>query len=273
MATARAGDVTFWYEERGTGEPVLFLHGLTWDHSMWDAQVAALSTEYRCLALDLIGHGRTPDVDHEYSFWDLASYVARFLDEIGVPSAHVVGLSMGGMTAMRLALRHPGRVRSLALLDTDAGPEDPAKAAGYHQLAEAVVAQGWEALADQVAAILFGAPFLSRPENRGFVRAKFAANPVESIAYHALRCVTQRDDVRGQLGQIAVPTTVIVGELDVATPPAKAEEIAASIPGARLVRIAAAGHMSPLEAPEAVTAILRDHLAAATAAFAASDGR
>jgi len=273
MATARAGDVSFWYEEQGAGEPVLFLHGLTWDHTMWDAQVAALAGEYRCIALDFIGHGRTPDVDHDYSFWDLASYVARFLDDIGVPSAHVVGLSMGGMTAMRLALRHPGRVRSLALLDTDAGTEDPAKAAGYHQLGEAVIAQGWEAVADAVAAVLFGAPYLERSEHRAAVRAKLTANPRESIAGRALRCVTQRDDIRGQLGQIAVPTTVIVGELDIATPPERSEEIAAAIPGARLVRIPGAGHMSPIEAPEAVTRALREHLAAATAAFAGSDGR
>ncbi len=273
MAVARAGDVSFWYEERGAGEPVLFLHGLTWDHTMWDAQVAALSSEYRCLAIDLIGHGRTPDIDRDYTFWDLAGYVARFLDEVGVPSAHVVGLSMGGMTAMRLALRHPGRVRSLALLDTDAGAEDPAKAAGYHQLAEAVIAQGWEAVTDPIATILFGAPYLARPEHREAIRAKFAANPRESIAGRALRCVTQRDDIRGQLGQIAVPTTVIVGELDIATPPERSEEIAAAIPGARLVRIPGAGHMSPIEAPEAVTAALREHLASATAAFAGSDGR
>lgn len=273
MATARAGDVIFWFEERGAGEPVLFLHGLTWDHTMWDAQVESLASDYRCIALDFIGHGRTPDIDHDYSFWDLASYVARFLDELGVPSAHVVGLSMGGMTAMRLALRHPARVRSLALLDTDAGAEDAARAAGYHQLAEGVVAQGWEPFADQVAAILFGQPFLESPQNREMVRAKFAANPRESIARRALRCVTQRDDIRGQLGQITVPTTVIVGELDIATPPEKSEAIAAAIPGARLVRISGAGHMSPLEAPEAVTAALREHLAAATAAFAGGDGR
>lgn len=272
MPQAQVGEVTFWYEERGAGEPVLFLHGLTWDHTLWAAQIAALESEFRCIAVDLIGHGRTPDLPRDYSLWDESEYVAAFLESLGVPSAHVVGLSMGGMIAMRLALRHPEKVRSLALLDTDAGPEEPSRAATYHQLADAVVSAGWESVADQVAAILFGAPYLAVARHRQEVIAKLAANPRESIARRALRAVTERDDLASLLGQIRVPTVVIVGELDAATPPERAERLAAAIPGAQLVRIPEAGHHTPLERPGEVTEALRQHLSRAVAFFASGEG-
>lgn len=263
MPTQTVRDATFFYTDTGTGDPVLFIHGLTWDHTLWEHQVAALSGSYRCIAVDLIGHGQTPDVDHEYSFFDLAGYMAGFLDALGVERAHVAGLSMGGMTAMPLALEHPGRVRSLALLDTDAQAEAPETVAAYHGLGNAVIAAGWAAVAEPVAGILFAAPYLSDPARKAAVIEKLSSNQQEAIAGRALRAVTGRTNLLPRLGTITVPTTVIVGELDSATTPDKAEAIAAAIPGAKLVKVPQAGHHSPLENPEVVTAALREHLARA----------
>jgi pimeloyl-ACP methyl ester carboxylesterase len=263
MPTATVRDATFYYNDEGAGDPVLFIHGLTWDHTLWDHQVAALKDSYRCIAVDLIGHGQTPDVDHEYSFFDLADYMAAFLRAVGAPSAHIVGLSMGGMTAMPMALEHPHSVKSLVLVDTDAQPESPEKVAAYGQLGQAVLAMGWQAVAEPVANILFGAPYLSDPARKAAVLEKLAANDMEAVAGRALRTVTNRVDVLDRLGIISVPVTVIVGELDIATTPDRAEAMAAAIPGAKLVRIPGTGHHSPLENPEAVTAALREHLARA----------
>lgn len=261
-------DANFFYTDQGSGEPVLFIHGLTWDHTLWDHQVAAVSGEYRCIAVDLIGHGQTPDVDHEYSFFDIADYMAGLLDALNIDAAHIVGLSMGGMTAMPMALEHPAKVRSLALLDTDAQAEDPAKAAGYHQLGDAIITSGWPAVAEPVANILFGAPFMGDPEKRAMALAKLNGNPTESIGGRALRTVTNRTNLLPRLGAVAVPTTVIVGELDIATTPDKSEAIATAIPGAELVRVPNAGHHSPLENPSAVTAALAGHLARSRLAVA-----
>jgi len=263
MPTATVRDATFYYTDEGAGDPILFIHGLTWDHTLWDHQVAALKGSYRCIAVDLIGHGQTPDVDHEYSFFDLADYMAAFLHSIGIPKAHIVGLSMGGMTAMPMALEHQHSVRSLALIDTDAQPESAEKVAAYGQLGQAVLAMGWQAVAEPVANILFGAPYLSDPARKAAVVEKLAANDMEAVAGRALRTVTNRVDVLDRVGIISVPTTVIVGELDIATTPDRAEAIAEAIPGAKLVRIPAAGHHSPMENPEAVTAALREHLSRA----------
>jgi pimeloyl-ACP methyl ester carboxylesterase len=258
FATVR--DATFFYTDEGQGDVVLFIHGLTWDHTLWDAQVAALRDRYRCIAVDLIGHGQTADVDHDYTFFDLADYMAGLLETLAVERAHVVGLSMGGMTAMPMALSHPRRVRSLALLDTDAQAEGAEKAAGYQQLGAAIVEHGWPAVSETVAAILFGAPYLSVPANKESALRKLNANQREAVGGRALRTVTHREDLLQRLGAISVPTTVIVGELDVATTPDKSAAMAAAIPGATLVTIPAAGHHSPLENPAAVTAALEAHL-------------
>jgi 3-oxoadipate enol-lactonase len=263
MPTQTVRDATFFYTDTGSGDPVLFIHGLTWDHTLWDHQVAALSGSYRCIAVDLIGHGQTPDVEHDYSFFDLADYMAGFLDGLGIERAHIVGLSMGGMTAMPLALEHPEKVRSLALLDTDAKPEAPEMVAAYEGLGNAVIAAGWAAVAEPVAGILFGAPYLSDPARKAAVIEKLCSNRQEAVAGRALRAVTGRTNLIPRLGGIAVPTVVIVGELDAATTPDKAEAIAAAIPGAKLVKAPNAGHHSPLENPEAVTAALWEHLARA----------
>lgn len=261
MPTQAVRDATFFYTETGSGDPVLFIHGLTWDHTLWDNQVDALKGGYRCIAVDLIGHGQTPDVDHDYSFFDLADYMAGFLDGLGIEQAHIVGLSMGGMTAMPLALEHPSKVRSLALLDTDAKAEVPETVAAYHGLGNAIITAGWAAVAEPVAGILFGAPYLSDPARKAAVIERLCQNQQEPVAGRALRTVTNRTDLTPRLATIAVPTTVIVGELDAATTPDKAEAIAAAIPNAKLVKIPNAGHHTPLENPEAVTAALQEHLA------------
>ncbi|GAB4325810.1 MAG: 3-oxoadipate enol-lactonase [Dehalococcoidia bacterium] len=259
MPVIRVRDVDLFYTDEGDGEPVLFIHGLTWDHTLFDAQVAALRDQYRCIAVDLIGHGQSGDLDRDYSFFDLADYMHALLDALGIDSAHVAGLSMGGMTAMPLALTHPERVRSLILLDTDAGPEAPERAASYEQLAAIALQQGWAPVAEPVVGILFGAPFLADPGHKQWAIEKLSSSRPEGVA-RALRTVVTREGILDRLGTIGVPTTVIVGELDVATTPDKAEAMAVAIPGATLVRIPEAGHHSPIEQPHAVTAAIAAHL-------------
>lgn len=265
MPTVHVRDVDLFYVDEGAGEPVIFIHGLTWDHTLYDAQIAALNGRYRCIAVDLIGHGQSGDVDHDYSFFDLADYIAGFMDAAGIESAHIVGLSMGGMTAMPLALEHPARVRSLVLLDTDAQGEAPERAAGYEQLASIALQQGWAPVAEPVVGILFGGPFLADEGHKQWAIEKLSASRPDGVA-RALKAVVTRANILDRLGAIAVPTTVIVGELDVATTPDKAEAMAAAIPGATLVRIPDAGHHSPIEQPGPVTEAIAAHLERAAAA-------
>jgi pimeloyl-ACP methyl ester carboxylesterase len=218
-----------------------------------------LGDAYRCAAWEPPGYGLSPAPAHGLSFPLLADAVAGFVETLGEAQAHVVGLSMGGQIALHTALRHPGRVRSLALLDTspafglngtdpdewkrlrldslDAG-ETPAT------IAEPVLRS---VMAPDVgeAAVAAAVASMQRISSEGLRAA------IELLPTH---------DVLARLGELQAPTLVVVGELDEETPLAYAELLANGIRGASLEVIPGAAHITNLEAPEAVNAALRAHL-------------
>ena len=244
------------WREAGEGPLVLFLHGLGMTRTGWDAQLTALP-DHRCVAWDLPGYGASPPLA-ELTFPAMADAAAGLIDRLGGP-AHVVGLSMGGMIALHLALRRPDAVRSLVLADTspafglDGTDPDEWKAARLapleagarvEEFAEPVLRSIMAPDPDPAAVDAAVASMLRVP----------VAGLMQSIA------ALPAHDVRAHLGAIAAPTLVVVGELDEETPPAYAEALAAGIPGARLAVIPGAGHYTPLEAPDALNALLRDHI-------------
>jgi 3-oxoadipate enol-lactonase len=252
------------WREAGSGPLVLFLGGLGTTRIGWDPQLAALGERYRCVAWDMPGYGASPLPAGGLSFALLADAAAGLIETLGEPAAHVAGLSMGGQIALHTALRHPGRVRSLALLDSSPAfgldgtdPEawkrlrlDPLDAGETPaSIAEPALRPIMAPDADD-AAVAAAVASMSRISPEG-LRAS-----VECLPSH---------DVRGRLGEIAAPTLVLVGEHDEETPLSYAEALAAGIAGARLQIIAGAGHISNLEAPAAVNAALREHLDAAEA--------
>ncbi len=111
-------DGTIAWREQGSGDSVLFLHGLGGSRIAWEPQLRGLSPSYRCIAWDMPGYGASQALADGLTWPGLADAVARLLDTLEAGRAHLVGLSMGGMVAMYAALLHPARVRSLALLDT-----------------------------------------------------------------------------------------------------------------------------------------------------------
>lgn len=260
MPTISVNGVEIYYEDVGEGFPVLFLHGLTFDTRMWTDQVAALSKKYRCISLDFRGHGHSATTDTEYSLEQFAEDVRGLLRELGIEQAHVAGLSMGGMVAMRLALAYPEVVRSLVLLDTSADPQDAERASQYETMAQIVKEQGPEAVMQGVIPIFFSPAFIQgQPQKLQAFKEQFRKIDGEGN-YRAVLAVTRRRDTREDIKGIGVPTLVIVGEQDLATPVDEAETIHQQIAGSRLEKIAGAGHMTPLEQPEKVTALLEDFL-------------
>jgi pimeloyl-ACP methyl ester carboxylesterase len=169
---------------------------------------------------------------------------------------------MGGFVGMRLAARRPELVRSLALLDTAAGPEPAAAAARYRRLEWVVRWFGTWSVVGRVMAIMHGASARKDPARAADLRfwREHLLRLDRRAAPRALEGVLQRASVVPLLSQIRCPTLVLVGEEDTATQPARAEEIAAGIAGSRLVRIPRAGHMSAIDAPEVVTSELRAFL-------------
>lgn len=234
---------------------VLLLGSLGSTLEMWDPQVPALVAGHRVVRADTRGHGRSPVPPGPYVLDDLVDDALLLLDRLEVDRASVVGLSLGGMTAMRLAARAPGRVDRLALLCTSAllGP-----AQGWTDRAAAVRAGGTGAVADAVVGRWFTGA--ADPGLVARMRAMVAATPAEG--YAACCEAIGAMDLRADLPRITAPTLVVAGADDAATPPAHLRVIADAVPGTRSLVLPQAAHLASAEQAAAVNAALLLHLQA-----------
>jgi len=249
------GELNGWryaYTDEGSGPPVVLIHGLQMDRSMFDHQVETLRSDYRVVTIDAPGHGESAAVELGIDFYRFADMVAGVADQLGIKDAVWRGQSMGGFTTMRLALMHPERVKGLVLIDTQAHSEDPDKLAQYEAFLTVALDQGvGEDLVNVLLLVYFGQTFAAKPESD--IWRKKLLNADVNAEHAMIRAVFDRDDVHARLGEIRCPAVVIHGEEDVAIEPERGEELARDLPDASLVKIAAAGHASPAEQPEAVT--------------------
>jgi 3-oxoadipate enol-lactonase len=225
---------------------------------MWDPQLSSLTEHFRVVRFDARGHGRSPVPPGPYSLDDLVDDVVGLLDRLEVPRAHVVGLSLGGMTAMRLAIRDPARVDRLALLCTAARLGPPAI---WAERAALVRAEGMGPVAAVVVTRwLTEEHRKSDPAYAAKIVAMVEANPVEGYASSC--AAVEHMDLRAELPAIAAPTLAIAGADDPVTPPALLEEIVAKVAGSRLAVVERAAHLANLDQPEEVNRLLVAHLTA-----------
>ncbi|WP_410872420.1 alpha/beta fold hydrolase [Nocardia sp. A7] len=241
---------------------VVFGHGLMFGGWMFRAQLESLQRDYRCVTLDWRGQGNTPPTGDGYDMDTLTADAVGVIRALDVGPVHWVGLSMGGFVGQRLGARHGELLRSLTLLDTSAHAEDPTKIDEYHRLAWALRWFGIRPIAGRVAVHMFGPSFRASDTGKAVVRewTRRVAGVDRAGLRDAVRGVTERDAVDDELPSITVPTQIIVGADDAATPPPHARHIASLIPHARLHTIPACGHSSSLEQPQAVTELLRGFL-------------
>ena len=240
-------------EVRGEGPAILLIHGYPLDRSIWSHQLAALDGWTR-VAPDLRGMGQSDAPDLGYSMETYAADLAVLLDLLGIDDVVLVGHSMGGYIAFEFIRRWRDRVRGLVLVDTRAEP-DSAEGKKQRDLAAATAReQGAEAIADTMLPNMLGATTLaSSPAVVERARSTMAATPVSGIV-GALGAMRDRPDSTPLLPALAgLPTLVIVGDEDQATPPAQARAIADNIPGASLVVIRSAGHLPTVERPVETT--------------------
>ncbi|RZU31962.1 alpha/beta fold hydrolase [Blastococcus saxobsidens] len=234
--------------------PVVVLsNSLGATRAMWDPQVPALAERFRVVTYDGRGHGESPSPAGPYTIDDLVDDVLALLDRLGAERAHVAGVSLGGMIAMRMAAREPARVRRLAVMFSSA-KVDPAgfldraalaRTGGTAQFA-AMVASRW--LTPEHAA--------QHPDLAARLEAMIAGSDDEG--YAACCEVAGRIDLREDLGRITAPTLVVSGSEDPALPPPHQEAIAAGIPGAALLTVRGA-HLANLERTLEVTGALLAH--------------
>ncbi len=251
-------------EQRGTssGPTLVLWHSLLCDGGMWAPVIAGLEARYRIVNVDAPGHGRSSPTRAPYTMDDSVDAAFTVLDELAIDRCVWIGLSWGGMVGMRLALRSPGRLAGLALFDTSAKAESRRKLPSY--LAMTAIARRFGALPfllDRIEPIYLSRA--TRAEQPALVRRfrERVASMDPASSGHAIDAVIFRgDDLRPRLPQIRVPTLVVCGDQDVATPLPRSEEIARAIPDASLRRIARAGHLSAWEQPAASLAHLEPWL-------------
>lgn len=239
--------------------PVVLLAGsLGSTLQMWDPQVPALTARFRVVRFDARGHGGSPVPDGPYDVDDLVDDAVALLDRLGVERAHVVGLSLGGMTAMRLAAREPARVDRLALLATSAKPDPQV----FSDRARAARSGGTAAMAPAVAARWLTPSYAAaHPELVAKLEAMIAA--ADDEGYAACCEVIAQLDLRAEIAGITAPTLVVSGWEDPALPPEHQRLIADTIPDAELVTISPGAHLPNLEQDLQVTGALLGHFDAA----------
>ena len=265
MSIARVSNSFLSSLDQGQGEVILFIHGFPLDHTMWRNQIEEFSSTHRVLAIDLPGFGKSAASSHEMTIIGFADQLLAFLDEIGVTKkVTLCGLSMGGSIAMQFALRHPHRLSQLILCDCRAAADSVEAQKMRHDLADRVLREGPECVAQAMPARLFAASTLEQqPEVVQSIQAVIRSTAAASVAGGS-RALANREDVVSRLGEIAVPTLVIVGSEDVISTVEEMRQIAQRLPQATLIEISGVGHMAPLESPTAVNSAIRTWLARAS---------
>jgi 3-oxoadipate enol-lactonase len=251
------------WKTEGSGPVVVLSHALGCDLGMWDGVAKVLGSHYTVLRYDHRGHGRSEPVPGPYSMDMLADDAARLITAECAGPVHFVGLSMGGMTAQALAVRHPQLVKTITIANAAMFYDDAARAMWMARV-ETVKSKGMEAIADGALQRWFTPEFRADEQHGGAARvAELRARLVRiDVPAYAASCeAVAAIDFRQSNQQIRCPALVIAGARDEATPPAMSELIRASIPGAQLQSVDAA-HLSAVEKPDAFAAALMPFLQA-----------
>ena len=249
--------------EIGSGNPVLLVHGYPLDGAMWSGVARALSTQFRVLKPDLPGRGNTeapaPDSIEGYADF-LEGIVGQLEGSVGL-----AGFSFGGYITMALLKRRPEKIRALALVDTRASADDEAGRRKRDETIAAVRSNGLVPVLESMPGKLLSPESFARQDLLERVQRIISRQTPETIEAD-LVAMRGRPDSTAFLREISIPTIVLVGERDALTPPADSEAMAAAIPGARLVTIPGAGHLTPMERPKAVAQALGEFFSAALTA-------
>jgi len=261
MKVVTAGSVKLQVLDRGDGPPILLVHGFPLDHTMWTAQIDRLAARWRVIAPDLRGLGGSQVTPGTVTMEQLADDLDALLTALEVRTPVVFcGLSMGGYVAWQFVRKYRSRLRALVLCDTRAKADTPEAAAGRMKMVDDVLKLGTHHVAEAMLPKLFAPEsFVRIPGAIEFVRQRILAASPEGVAA-VLRGMATRPDVTAELAQIDLPTLLIVGEHDAIATPQEMRSIAAAMPNARIEVIAGAGHMTPVEQPEAFNRAIESFL-------------
>jgi pimeloyl-ACP methyl ester carboxylesterase len=257
--TIRGADLYF--EEHGAGpEAIVFAHGCLLSCRQFDGQLATFQDRYRCIAFDFRGQGQSEVTRKGYDMDSLTEDVASLIRALGCSPCHFVGCSMGGFVGMRLAVRHADLLRSLTLVGSSASPEPSAWR--FRLMCWTAWLLGVRAVTPWVMPVQFGPDFLRDPQRSAERQVWFEriAATSRAGAVRAAGGVIARPDFAAPLSQVRVPTLIVVGEADRATPLAEARRLQRGIAGSELVVVPRAGHAVAIEQSVAVSQALGQFL-------------
>lgn len=261
MPFINVNNAKLYYEEEGSGDKVLvFGHSMLFNLRMFDQQVAHLKNEYRCIRFDFRGHGKSESTINGYDLDNLTEDAAELIKSLNCSPCHFIGFSMGGMVAMRIALKYPDLIQSLVLIDTSSEPQ-PKELKNTLML---FVAKnfGLKPISGQVLSMFFGKKFLEDPERkeeRKIWKNHFENNNRKGLV-KAVNGVLSRTGITEKLEMIKQPTTIMVGDKDQLTEVSISKILHSHINNSSMEIIPDAGHMSPVEEPDMVNSLISSHL-------------
>jgi len=278
MSTAKVGPVELYYEENGSGDPLLLIMGLAAPCEGWLMQVPDFAQQYRTISYDNRGVGRSSKPDGPYTIHEMADDAAGLLHALEIERAHVVGISMGGMIAQELVLRHPERVHALVLGCTYPEPDaetEQMRTVSVTELGGTITEDGEQKVDFQgLDPMMFFQFMLPKVFNPSFIEQHLPTLmevfggtlqwgfSVEAVLAQVEACMTHRTTDR--LATIQSPTLVITGDDDQLIPPTNSEVIASKIPDAKLVQVPGGSHAFNFETPEVFNREVLQFLASVT---------
>ena len=262
MPKVRVADINIHYETYGQGEPLVLIMGLGGGSSLWWRQVDFFSPEYRVVVYDSRGVGRTDKPDTPYSMDMLVGDAVGLLERLGIASAHIYGVSMGGMVAQELALRYPELVSSLALGATTCGGGHAAMPSQETlQKLFGIMTLSPEEAVKVATSVTFSPTFIERhPDKINDWLIKGAESPPSPMGFKRQAEAAAGFDTYDRLPQIRVPTLILAGTADQLIPSDNSRILASRIPNAKLVLFEGAGHGYLWEAEEEANRTVHDFL-------------
>jgi 3-oxoadipate enol-lactonase len=252
------------YVDVGQGIPIILIHGLFLDHTAFDEQIKTFADRYRIIAIDIHGHGASSELYRSMSLDEMAADFFDLVQQLGIEQAIWGGVSLGGMTSLRIAIRHPEAVLGLLLLNTNAGKGAEKKVPSLAGLnAPLTMRFLWHTkfLKTKVLqAGLFGRTTLeTKPDLQQIWVEKM--QPISSKSMkNSVEAVLSASSILEQLSSIGVPTIIAGGDEDIALPMSASRDIHDKIGNSTFVEILQCGHSSPVEQPAQVHQLLEQLL-------------
>lgn len=259
MKKIELNNFSFYYKDLGKGDPVVLVHGMASDHTVWELIKSQLKKDYRLLLLDLRGHGLSSKTPGPYSIELFAQDLNQFLEALEIEHAHFIGHSMGGAIVQEMALQYPTKTRSLTLISSFARVDSYLMHI-FNQLLEILDNDGFDAFFDRCLELVYTPQFMEKnrelfQEIKEMMRDMTTPSSLENSIKACMNV-----DLTDSLQNISQPTHIIVGEKDIFTPIYHSMELKKAITHALMQIIEGVGHNLLVERPDDAYAAINNFL-------------